>query len=76
MRKVIIALAICMVLAGCASMTYIAPDGTQVRYQRFCTGSDSIKAALPSGAGIETQGQKSFDPATLQAIFDILGKVK
>lgn len=74
MRKLAILLTIC-VLAGCASLSYTAPDGTKVTYTRFMTGSDTIKGTIRD-AKIESQGQKAIDPATLQAVFDILGKVK
>ena len=66
-----IALALVM-LAGCASLTYEAADGSRVTYTRFMTGSDSIKGKLP-GASIESQGQKAIDPETLQAILQVLG---
>jgi len=78
MKKFIL-LAVCIfMLYGCASMTYVQkPDGTtEVTYYRLFTGSDNIKGKLNNGASIEAQGQKTIDPATLQAIFDILGRVK
>ena len=73
-RKAIVIIA-ALILTGCATMTYQSPDGTTVTYTRFMTGSDTIKGTIKD-AKIESQGQKAIDPATLQAVFDILGKVK
>ena len=69
-----IALALVM-LTGCASLVYEAPDGTKVTYTRFMTGSDSIKGKLP-GASIESKGQKAIDPETLQSVLQVLGAAK
>ena len=74
MRKIIL-IALSLLLSGCASLTYQAPDGTKVTYTRVMTGSDTIKGTIKD-AKIESQGQKAIDPATLQAIINILGAVK
>jgi hypothetical protein len=68
-------LLIILMVTGCASLTYQAPDGTKVTYTRFLTGSDTIKGKV-GDAIIESKGQKSFDPAVLEAAIDIMGKVK
>lgn len=74
MLKLAITLTICMVLlTGCATLTYQAPDGTKVTYTRIMTGSDSIKGKLPGGE-IESQGQKSIDPAFLELVLKALAK--
>lgn len=74
MRKLILLLCALM-LSGCASLTYTAPDGTQVTYTRFMTGSDTIKGRAGT-ATIEAQGQKQYDPNILQSLAEILSKVK
>jgi uncharacterized protein YceK len=74
MRKIIL-IALSLLLSGCASLTYQAPDGTKVTYTRVMTGSDTIKGTI-KGASIESQGQKAIDPATLEAIINVLGAVK
>jgi len=68
-------LILCLVLSGCASLTYTAPDGTTVTYTRFMTGSDTIKGKA-GNATIESKGQKAIDPATLEAILNVLGAAK
>lgn len=74
-RRRVIVVIMCLLLSGCASLTYQSPDGTTVTYTRFMTGSDTIKGTIKD-ASIESQGQKAIDPATLQAIINILGAVK
>lgn len=75
-RRAAIVVIMCItLLTGCASLTYRSPDGTKVTYTRVLTGSDTIKGKLP-GASIESQGQKAIDPATLEAIINVLGAVK
>jgi uncharacterized protein YceK len=74
-RRRVIVVIMCLLLSGCASLTYQAPDGTKVTYTRVMTGSDTIKGTIKD-ASIESQGQKAIDPATLQAIINILGAVK
>lgn len=73
--KILSILLACLCFTGCAVLTYTAPDKTSVTYVRFLTGSDTIKGSLGT-ATIESQGQKAIDPATLQAIINILGAVK
>lgn len=75
MRKLAIALTICMVLMGCATLTYESPDGTKVTYTRFCTGSDSIKGQAGT-ATIEAQGQKQLDPAVIELLLKAATMVK
>lgn len=74
MKKLIFALLLMLVLAGCATMTYKTPDGTEVTYSRLLTTSDTIKGTV-GGATIETTGTK-IDTATLQAILQLMGTVK
>jgi hypothetical protein len=74
-RRRVIVVIMCLLLSGCASLTYQAPDGTKVIYMRVMTGSDTIKGTIKD-ASIESQGQKAIDPATLEAIINILGAVK
>jgi hypothetical protein len=77
MKKIIMAATLTALafLAGCASLTYEAADGSKVTYSRFLTGSDSIKGNLP-GASIESTGQQAIDPAVLEAVIKIMSTAK
>lgn len=75
MRKLAIVLTICMALSGCACLNYQSPDGTQVSYCRFCTGSDAIKGETGT-AKIEAAGQKQLDPAVIQLLLEAAKAVK
>ena len=76
MRKLtlIILLAV-FIIQGCACLNYTAPDGTNVNYCRFCTGSDSIKGQAGT-ATIEATGQKQLDPAVIQLLLEAAKAVK
>jgi uncharacterized protein YxeA len=54
MKKIVTILAM-LVLIGCATMQYKAPDGTEINYTRFATTSDSIKAEA-GNAKVESSG--------------------
>ncbi len=72
----LIALPIIMivVLSGCASLTYKAPNGTEVTYSRLFTSSDIIKGKV-GDATVESRGQQ-IDTAALQQLLSILLQVK
>ena len=72
-RQLAIILSICILLVGCATLRYEAPDGTKVVYTRFLTGSDSIRGNLGAGT-IESQGQRAIDPAFLELVLRALAK--
>lgn len=73
MKKIVIILAM-LVLIGCATMQYKAPDGTEINYTRFATTSDSIKAEV-GDAKVESNGQK-IDTKTLTAIIELLKTIQ
>lgn len=73
MKKIVIILAM-LVLIGCATMQYKAPDGTEINYTRFATTSDSIKAEV-GDAKVESSGQK-IDAKVLEAITEFLRAVQ
>ena len=73
MKKIVIILAM-LVLIGCATMQYKAPDGTEINYTRFATTSDSIKAEA-GNAKVESNGQK-IDTKTLTAIIELLKTIQ
>lgn len=73
MKKIVIILAM-LVLIGCATMQYKAPDGTEINYTRFATTSDSIKAEA-GNAKVESNGQK-IDTKTLTAIIEFLKTIQ
>lgn len=73
MKKIVIILAM-LVLIGCATMQYKAPDGTEVNYTRFATTSDNIKAEA-GNAKVESSGQK-IDAKILTAITEFLKAIQ
>lgn len=77
MKRIFCIIILSLILSGCASLSYqAAPDGTTtVTYARFMTGADVIKGKA-GNATIEAQGQKTIDPAALQALINILGTAK
>lgn len=74
-KKSAVAVILAFSLFGCACLTYETPDGTRVTYKRFMTGADTIKGQVGS-AKIETQGQKTLDPALLEILVKALGAAK
>lgn len=73
MKKIAIIL-VALVLTGCATMQYKAPDGTEINYTRIATTSDSIKAEV-GDAKVESNGQK-IDTKTLTAIIEFLKTIQ
>lgn len=65
---------LCLLLTGCATMQYKAPDGTEINYTRLATTSDSIRAEV-GNATVESNGQK-IDAKILQAITEFLKAVQ
>jgi hypothetical protein len=74
MKRLLIILPI-MMLCGCASLNYQAPDGTKVTYSRLFTQSDTIIGKIGE-ASIESKGQQVIDPASLKAILSVLGTLR
>lgn len=66
---VLMVLAMCVMLIGCASVSYEAPDGTRVSYTRFLTASDNIKAKV-GDSNVEANGIK-LDLATIQYLVNM-----
>lgn len=67
--KTLIVIVCLLILTGCASVTYEAPDGTRVSYTRFLTSQDSIKAKVGESS-VEANGIK-LDLATLQYLIGL-----
>jgi hypothetical protein len=69
MRSLLVVI-ISVCLISCATLTYKAPNGTEVIYSRFLTTSELIEAKIGE-AQIKSKGQ-AIDPAVLQAIIGAL----
>lgn len=65
MKKTLIILMV-IVLSGCATLSYKAPDGTEVNYTRFATTSDNITGQL-GNAQIESKGQ-AIDTKVIESL--------
>jgi len=73
MKKIVIILAM-LVLIGCATTQYKAPDGTEITYTRFATTADSIKAEA-GNAKVESNGQK-IDAEIIKALTNLVNAAR
>ena len=73
MKKTLIILLV-IVLSGCATLSYKAPDGTEVSYTRFATNSDNITGQI-GDATINSQGQK-VDTKIIDALTNLVNAAR
>ncbi len=53
----LIRILIIFLICGCASVTYQAPDGTGITYNRLMSTTDKIALKFPDGSTAEITGQ-------------------